>query len=135
MKNLLKFIIFGVLLIVLFSNLYQQNFYNIFENKSHIELMGNNIKDFGTLKKGETAMHYFTFTNKSKTDLLIYNVETTCGCTVSSWNTKPIKTNMVDSIQIIYDSNISGEFYKSIFLYSNSHEHITEFKIKGNVID
>lgn len=44
--------ILGVLLIVLFYNLYQQNFYDIFENKSHIELMGNNIKDFGALKKG-----------------------------------------------------------------------------------
>lgn len=41
------------------------------------------VHDFGVLRMGQTISHTFKLTNNGKSDLLIRNVKTSCGCTTT----------------------------------------------------
>jgi hypothetical protein len=43
--------------------------------------------DFGKVAEGEKISHTFIFDNKGTADLVITSASTTCGCTVSKYNT------------------------------------------------
>ena len=47
--------------------------------------------NFGRVISGELVRHSFKFTNKGHEDLLLVKVSSSCGCTVPSYSTEPIK--------------------------------------------
>lgn len=53
----------------------------------------NQTIDLGVIssKKTPIVSVNFTFSNKGKTPLVIYNVKASCGCTVPTWPKAPIK--------------------------------------------
>ena len=47
--------------------------------------------DFGTVNEGDIVEKIFKITNSGKTDLVITNAQSTCGCTIPVWPKAPIK--------------------------------------------
>jgi len=93
-----------------------------------------NEYDFGTIKSGEEAEHYFVFSNTGKVSLAILNVRTACGCMASAWPKAPVGPGMKDSLKVEYNTKVKGAFNKTITVQSNASNAIVELKIKGNVI-
>jgi|WetSurMetagenome_2_1015567.scaffolds.fasta_scaffold30775_5 hypothetical protein len=92
--------------------------------------------DFGSIKEGEKVSCVFKFTNTGDADLVLTSVFTSCGCTVSKYNRKPIPPGASGSIEISYDSSDrSGKQTKSITVQSNAKNKIMILRIIAQVIN
>ncbi len=75
--------------------------------------------DFGKIKQGEKVTHEFTFKNNGKTDLIIRETQTSCGCTAVE-NKKIIKSGESSSIKAVFNSEGKiGKQNKNITLITN----------------
>jgi hypothetical protein len=72
--------------------------YMYFKEESH---------NLGKVTEGEKVSYTFVVENKGKTDLLIKNVETSCGCTVANFEKKPIPSGKTGNIELVL--NTSGK--------------------------
>ncbi len=76
--------------------------------------------DFGDVKQGETVSTDFAFTNKGKSELNIYKVKTSCGCTVSELQKSKLKPGESSTIKVTFNSaGHNGRDEKEITVYSN----------------
>jgi hypothetical protein len=97
----------------------------VFERTSH---------DFGSLKEGDDAQFTFKFKNISNTPLILYNVQTGCGCTVVNWSKEPIRKNQKDSLIVRFDSKGKiGQQLKYVTIFSNSEKEVEFLTFKGQV--
>lgn len=90
--------------------------------------------DFGTIRMGSEAVHYFVFSNSGKSPLIILNVRTSCGCTVTDWPKTPLGAGMKDSLKVEYNTRVKGVFNKTITVQSNARDPLVELRIRGNVV-
>jgi hypothetical protein len=90
--------------------------------------------DFGTIRTGSEAVHYFVFSNSGKTPLVILNVRTSCGCMASEWPKIPLAEGRKDSLRVEYNTRVKGVFNKTITVQSNAKDPVIELRIKGNVV-
>lgn len=118
---------------------YPEEFMDILKNKNRINLVKKeDIKfvyteyDFGRISPFEKVNCKFYFTNNSDKKYIIHNVTTTCGCTVASWNRKPINPSDQDSISVDFISKGGGINQKTIIIESNC-KHKIELKVKAFV--
>lgn len=102
-------------------------------NKDAIIHFSEEVHDFGKLAYKKEAECEFKFSNPGKTPLLIFEVKTSCGCTVPEWTQKPIKPNSKGEIKIKYDAAFPGRFYKTITVYYNGVESPDTLTINGEV--
>lgn len=135
MKDFIKYFIITCFCFYGIYYCYSQNFFDLLGAQPKLLVVGNNTNDFGIVKKGIITEHYFKYKNSGDKDLILFNVETTCGCTAPIWDEGPLKKNEIDSIKVSYDSSIIGKFDKPIFIYSNSEEKQLTLRIKGEIID
>jgi hypothetical protein len=91
--------------------------------------------DFGTINEGTQATHLFEFTNTGDSDLILLDVQRTCGCTTPTWPHQPIKPGQKDIITVVYNSSgRPGEFHKDITVTTNmKHDNVLIIKIHGKV--
>lgn len=89
--------------------------------------------DLGILEYKHPKSVSFAIDNPGQTPLLILNVKTSCGCTVPSWNKKPIKPGKSGNIEVSYDSDFPGKFRKTITVFYNGEESPDTILIKGEV--
>jgi len=89
--------------------------------------------EYDTLVQGIEAECYFTFENTGNIPIIISKVDATCGCTSTFWPDRPILPGEVEEISIIYDAEKTGEFYKSITVWSNAGKTILH--VKGVVVE
>lgn len=98
----------------------------------------DNTIDYGTTNKDDDdGLRSFEFTNTGDADLIITNVQSTCGCTVPSKPTEPIKPGKTGKIDVKYNMH-TGPIRKTITVESNAvnvEEGRTVIKIKGEVIE
>ncbi len=92
------------------------------------------VYDFGTINEGDVIETTFVITNTGKTDLVITNAKTSCGCTIPKWPKEAIKPGETGDIQVKFNSrgkrnNIS----KSITLTTNTSKGRETVRIKGFV--
>lgn len=93
------------------------------------------VHDFGKLIQGEKATFNFKFTNTGKSDLVISEVQTSCGCTTPKFSKKAIKPGDGDMIKITFDSgNRKGTQNKIITVVSNCQPNTTLIRVKAQVI-
>lgn len=91
--------------------------------------------DFGKVIQGEKVSYNFQFTNKGKADLLIANVSTSCGCTISSYPVEPVKSGETQSISVSFDSqNRIGFQHKRITVLTNATPAKYILNIQAEVI-
>jgi hypothetical protein len=89
--------------------------------------------DFDTLRNQEDANYYFVYENLGKKDLKIYDIKTSCGCTIPSWNDGFLKPYEKDSFKVTYNIENKGYFIKEIMIYSTSETSPDRLEVMGYV--
>jgi len=101
-------------------------------NVAEISFVSTEI-DYGMIEKGAEGTKIVEFTNIGKVPLVLSNVSPSCGCTVAEWTKDPVKPGGKGSITIKYNTNLVGQFHKSVRVFSNSKVSPTMIIIKGEV--
>ena len=92
--------------------------------------------DFGRILEGETVSYDFSFTNAGKSDLLLAEVSTSCGCTVPSYPKAPIRPDEKGIVKVTFNSQGRRGFQsKNILVVSNTQPNVTVLKIKAQVVN
>ncbi|GMQ31334.1 DUF1573 domain-containing protein [Algoriphagus confluentis] len=89
--------------------------------------------DLDTLKIQDEAYFYFVYKNKGFGGLQIYEVTTSCGCTVPDWNSDFLGIFEKDSFRVDYNIENKGYFIKEIIVYSNSSTSPDKLEFVGYV--
>jgi len=90
--------------------------------------------DFGKLKAGEKVTYAFKFKNAGKSVLIISNVGTSCGCTISDYPKKPIQPGDAATIDVSFNSEGKhGLQTKVITVFSNANPPSTTLRIQAQV--
>jgi hypothetical protein len=91
--------------------------------------------DFGRLVNGEKVTIGFKFRNNGKSDLVISQVKTGCGCTVPKFPREPIKPGEGGLIQVSFDSTgRNGIQNQTVTVVSNCQPNQTILRIKAMII-
>ena len=92
--------------------------------------------NFGQIdEKNGVVSHKFEFTNTGNKPLMIYNANSTCGCTTPSWTKAPVKSGEKGYVIAEYSPvDRPGKFEKYITVQSNAATPSVQLKIMGNVI-
>jgi len=88
--------------------------------------------DFGTLKK-DVVSALFEIQNNGDVPLYLYDIKTSCGCTVVEWDKKEIKKGGKTNLKINYTADKVGYFVKKITVFSNAVGSPHMLTIKGEV--
>lgn len=91
--------------------------------------------NYGNILKGENGVCEFKFTNTGKSDLVLTNVRSSCGCTVPSWPKEAVAPGESNIIKVKYNTNRIGVISKTITVESNAINNRVVLRIKGNVAD
>jgi hypothetical protein len=92
--------------------------------------------DFGRIIEGESVSYEFKFTNSGKSDLIIAEVSTSCGCTVPSYPKTPVRPGEGGVVKIAFNSNGKRGFQsKNIVVASNTQPNTTVIRIKAQVVN
>lgn len=83
------------------------------------------------VKKKSTGV--FRLKNTGNQPLLIARVETSCGCTVPSWEKKPVEPGEETEIRVEIQPEATGAFRKIIRVYCNVKKGIISLTVKGMV--
>jgi hypothetical protein len=121
-----KILALSVVLISIYSFAFAQKPAITFKTKIH---------DFGTVKEEVGKVIYvFEFTNTGTADLVLTNVQASCGCTTPDWTKTPIAPGKKGVVNVTYTATgRPGPFNKTITIISNT-EQIETLTIKGDVI-
>jgi hypothetical protein len=92
------------------------------------------VHDYGTIERGSDGGAVFTFTNKGTKPLILSNVRAACGCTVPEWPREPIAPGKTGEIKVKYNTNIAGNFNKTITVNSNAANSAVVLRVRGSVI-
>ena len=91
--------------------------------------------NFGKINAGEKVTYAFKFKNTGNAPLIISYVNTTCGCTVSSYPKTPVKPGEGAAIDVSFDSEGKQGFQsKTIIVNSNAHPSSTSLRIESQVL-
>jgi hypothetical protein len=91
--------------------------------------------DFGRLIEGETVSFGFVFRNTGKSDLIIAEVKTSCGCAVASFPTEPIPPGKKNTIKVSFNSlGRRGFQTKNIVVVANTQPNVEQLRIKAHVL-
>jgi len=92
--------------------------------------------DFGRIIEGETVAFSFNFTNSGKSDLILAEVTTSCGCTVPSYSKTPIRPGESGTIKVAFNSTgRRGYQNKDIVVVSNTQPNSSVLRIKAQVVN
>lgn len=92
--------------------------------------------DFGRVEEGEILKHDFILKNESKNTLNIKNINTSCGCTVSSVKKKTLLPQESTLIEVTFNTKgYSGPTQQYIYVNTDNLDNpILRFIIKANVV-
>jgi hypothetical protein len=105
------------------------------KSKSIAEIELIKVKNFGTIKVGDTVNSTFYVKNTSEIPLKIINIKTSCGCTVAKIQDSIIARKSDSKIitQYIAESDDIGLIEKSIVVEANTNPVFTVLYLKGIV--
>jgi hypothetical protein len=92
-----------------------------------------NKHDFGKILLKNEAVYSFEFLNTGKSPLVIYDVKTSCGCTIPEWTKAPVQIGKTGNVTVRYDASYPGEFHKSIVVKNNGPDSPVKLEIGGEV--
>jgi hypothetical protein len=94
----------------------------------------NTTINYGKVAYKSNGTKIFYYTNTGTKPLIITNAVSSCGCTVPTWDKKPLKPGGTGKIVVKYDTEREGIFEKHVDVLSNAatNQKIT-LTIKGEV--
>ncbi|MGK7395089.1 MAG: DUF1573 domain-containing protein [Candidatus Cyclobacteriaceae bacterium M3_2C_046] len=93
------------------------------------------MHDFGDINSGEKVSYTFEFKNTGNQPLVLSNVLTTCGCTVTEWPKDPVAPGKSGQIEVKFNSTgRTGKQNKVITIISNATKPQERVKITANVL-
>ncbi len=122
-----------LILIIILGNTLVQNISAFADPKAVIEWQNSTI-DFGEITFEKPVAVEFLFKNPGMVPLIITKVESSCGCTVADYPKQPIISGGEGKIVVTYDSKTEGYFSKTITVYSNTEEGLTQLHVEGVVV-
>jgi hypothetical protein len=79
--------------------------------------------DFGDVYQGDSAVHFFTFTNTGKEPLLISEMKSTCSCTATDWPKEAVMPGKTGKIRVSFNTkDKTGYYAKGVNMFSNAGE-------------
>jgi hypothetical protein len=91
--------------------------------------------DFGKIIEGEKVAFTFSFENTGKGPLIISSVTSSCGCTITKYDTKPIPVGNTGILEVVFDSSgKNGRQTKTITVNSNASKPTVLLRITSEVI-
>jgi hypothetical protein len=91
--------------------------------------------NFGKVEEGEKVGHIFIFSNKGTGSLVMASATTSCGCTVSKYDTKPISPGESGNLEVVFDtSGRNGMQTKTVTVKSNASTPFVLLKITAEVV-
>jgi hypothetical protein len=121
----MKRILFGAIFLSLLSNCKAQintDVGIVFDTTSY---------HFGSVNKGSTAEHVFSFVNRSKTSVVISGVKTYCSCVSASWTKEPVMPNATGEIRVKFHGETAGTFHKTVKVFTNMSDKSIDLTVKG----
>ena len=100
--------------------------------KTEILLLKETQHDFGKIQQGRPVTYEFGLTNIGKEDLVLENVQTSCGCTTPVWKKEPVSPGANTNITVGYNAIAEGPFEKTVTVTYNGGQ-TKMLVIKGNV--
>jgi hypothetical protein len=96
-----------------------------------------NSHDFGEIKEGEKVEHTYKFTNTGSEDLVITNVQVTCGCTTpKGWPRDPIAPGKKADIIVQFNSTGKiGRQNKVVTVISNAAAGNSQITFTATVLE
>lgn len=94
------------------------------------------VHDFGSFKESDGIQKYrFEFKNIGDSDIVVTNVQASCGCTTPAWTREPVKPGKKGFVEAAYNpAGRPGPFNKSLsVITSSSKSPLTVLSIKGVV--
>ncbi len=92
--------------------------------------------DFGKIIHGESVIYNYKFTNTGKSNLIIYSVEASCGCTTTSPPQEPIKPGESSEIRLKFDSKSkSGDITNHLVVYANTYPASTVLTMHAKIVN
>jgi hypothetical protein len=85
------------------------------------------------LQVGKKSTGVFKLRNIGNRPLLIARVDASCGCTVPSWDKKPVEPGEEAEIRVEIQPEELGVFHKTIRVYCNVEKGAISLSIKGRV--
>jgi hypothetical protein len=85
------------------------------------------------LERGKKSIATFKIKNTGAKPLVISRVNTSCGCTVPSWEKQAIKSGQTTEIEVEITPEESGFFHKTIQVYGNLKNGEILLAVKGEV--
>jgi len=91
--------------------------------------------DFGQVKTGEVLKHSFVLKNESEKTLTIKDVNTSCGCTLSTVKEKILSAGQSTAIEVQFNTKgYSGLTQQYVYVHTDSlDEPVIKFIIKAEV--
>jgi len=91
--------------------------------------------DFGKVPAGKPVSVDFIFTNTGDAPLIISNIESTCGCTVPKFTSKPVLKGEKGIITVTFNAaSVQAGFTKAVTIKSNARTPTKMLYIKGEVV-
>lgn len=91
------------------------------------------VYDYGSITQGDNGICEFAFKNTGKSDLILTNCRSTCGCTVPQWPKGPVAPGKKGVIRVRYNTQRLGGINKSVTVESNATNGRVVLSLKGNV--
>ena len=94
------------------------------------------IYDFGVVSREDLPQHRFTFSNTGQTDLIISEVDSSCGCTAALLSAETIPPGGRGEIDVSFNpQERRGKQKQTVSVYSNAeNESIVQLTVKGIVM-
>ncbi len=89
--------------------------------------------DYGSMEYNGDGSHTFKFTNNSSKPLVVTNVKSSCGCTTPTWPQEPIQPGQSGSINVVYNTKLTGAFNKTIQVFSSAKNSPIRLTVRGRV--
>ena len=107
---------------------------SVIENMTEIK-SERTVLDFKSVESGEVVQGSFVFTNEGKYPLVIYEVNTSCGCTVADYPRGEIAPGEKGMISVKYDSegSVGMRISKEVTVNANTTPAKTKLKIIADV--
>lgn len=85
------------------------------------------------LKLGEKSLATFIIKNTGNQPLIIKHIDAACGCTVPSWEKRPVNPDEETQVTVEIRPDNIGYFHKTVSVHCNIAERVINLVIKGAV--